>query len=535
MTLSAAMLSFSMPALAYADAAGTVSETQAPGESSGHYTYEAPSRGGGPGEVLAGGSSAAGIAGGAPGSTAVPGAAGSAEGAPGTGSLDAGSQTGAENMPGGAAVGTPGAADDGVQLIDPSGNVSTGSSGPDFSDLSLGKEAGAVQEDDILHLSPFVHAQLLLSNGQLTEGFTSNMDAFSSPEDGFCGLRLRLENGVGDIYYRVYTAEHGWSKWAMNEMDTPYEGDGAKVQAVQIRTKGYTRNLYDVYYRAVLNDGTVLDWAHDGQTAGTMGTDRYIQSLEISLWKNGMRFWQKTANHMTAENYEGIVQEADGSLRYQTFNGAPYTGWAYDTQNHKYYFKDSIPVTGWQYLDGYKYYFDESGKVVTDLEPVIGLQKEYKLKLNKDMKTLTVYAKDGKNGFIMPVKVILTTVGPATPIGTYKTYQKYRWKFMHDNIYCQYLARFYNGFLLHSAIYEDAPDSYHFNAGTYNYMGKIQSDGCVRMVAGDAAWVYEHCKTGTEITIYNDEWTTGPFDRPAIEQAIPMDQNYDPTDPEVKK
>lgn len=104
---------------------------------------------------------------------------------------------------------------------------------------------------------------------------------------------------------------------------------------------------------------------------------------------------------------------------------------------------------------------------------------------------------------------------------------------MHDNIYCQYLARFYNGFLLHSAIYEDKADAHHFNAGTYNYMGKIQSDGCVRMVAGDAAWIYDNCKIGTQIKIYNDAWVMGPFDRPAIEQAIPMDQDYDPTDPAV--
>ena len=149
------------------------------------------------------------------------------------------------------------------------------------------------------------------------------------------------------------------------------------------------------------------------------------------------------------------------------------------------------------------------------------------------MKTMTIYAKDGNNGYIMPVKVILNTIGPDTPIGTFKTYEKYRWKFMHDNIYCQFCARFYQGFLMHSLIYMDSPDSYHFEAGSYNYHGKRRSDGCVRLTAGDAAWLYNNCPTGTTITIYDDEWVMGPLDRPAIEWAIPMDQNYDPTDPAI--
>ena len=88
------------------------------------------------------------------------------------------------------------------------------------------------------------------------------------------------------------------------------------------------------------------------------------------------------------------------------------------------------------------------------------------------------------------VTVDSATVGDDTPIGTYKTYVKYRWKFMHDNIYCQYLCRFKDGFLLHSVIYLDQPDSYHLNAGSYNYLGKIYSDGCIRMVSGNAAWIY---------------------------------------------
>ena len=392
---------------------------------------------------------------------------------------------------------------------------------------------GHVQADPVMGRVPAVHVQMLQTDGNLTAGFTTNMEAFSCPTDGFTGLKLRLEDGTGDVFYRVYTNEHGWSKWAMNEMITPYSGDQAKVRAVQMRINGYTRNLYNFYYRAILNDGTSLGWAHDGQTAGALGKDQYIQALEVRLWKTGCSFNDNTSGYLLADNSEGVIVGADGSVSYSRFDGSAYTGWGYDTENNKYYFKDNVPVTGWQYIGDYKYYFDETGKVVTDLEPVMGLTGDYKIRINKDMKTLTVYTKDGSNGYIIPYKVILVTIGSDTPIGTFKTYADYRWKFMHDDIYCQYLLRIKDGFLLHSIIFYGAPDSYHLTASTFNQLGKNQSDGCIRMLSGDAAWVFNNCGLNTSVEIYNDKWVMGPLDRPAISWVIPDTQCYDPTDPEV--
>ena len=389
---------------------------------------------------------------------------------------------------------------------------------------------GPVTEDPVLHLVPDVHVQMLQMDGNLTDGFTTNMDMFTSGTDGICGLKLRLEDGVGDVYYRVYTDQFGWSEWGMNEMMLTYALYQQHVTAIQMRINGYTRNLFDFYYRVVLNDGTILDWTHDGMTAGTIGTGKYIQAMQVKLWKRGCAFPESTSMPMLG-NYEGLVME-NGNPTYRTASGAPYTGWAHDIYNNKYYFNDSVPANGWQYVRGYKYYF-ENGRVVTDLEPIIGLQSNYVLKLNKEMKTLTVYAKSETGKYDMPVKVILVTRGPATPIGTFKTYENFRWKFMHDDIYCQYLLRFKGGFLLHSIIYQVEPDMYHLTAVTYNQIGKNASDGCVRMRSGDAEWVYRNCGLNTELVIYEDYWSPGPFDRPAVEWAIPVDQNYDPTGPDI--
>ncbi len=390
-----------------------------------------------------------------------------------------------------------------------------------------------VQADPIFGTVPLINAVMIDTAGNAEAPFSTNTAAFTSTSDGFGGLWLCYDRAIGDVYYRVYTNEHGWGPWAMNEMRTPHYGDGAKVTAVEIRTKGHTSNLYSIFYRATLNDGTTLGWARDGMAAGTFGTGKYIQSFEIKLFKRGTG---SAGGCQEGANYEGVVNN-NGTAYYSTFDGRAFTGWAYDIDDNKYYFQNNNIVTGWQYIDGYKYYFDASGKVVTDLEPIIGVTGDYIIKINKAMKTLTVYGKDGDNGYIMPVKVILTTIGNATPIGTFKTYEAFRWKYMHDAeggaYYCQYLLRFKNGFILHSIIYQGQADSHHLIADTYNELGKNRSDGCVRMLSGDAAWVYNNCGLGTQVTIYNDEWVVGPLDRPAIEQAIPRTQNYDPTDPVI--
>ncbi|MDO4266553.1 MAG: L,D-transpeptidase family protein [Eubacteriales bacterium] len=436
---------------------------------------------------------------------------------------------------------------DGVQLISPSGssgqgsNVSQGVVPAGYIDQSqLADGDGTCVADDILGMRPFTNTQLVNTEGVLdvyTMKTSVDADQWNTVGDGFIGMRSRLEEGVGNVFYRLHS-DAGWSNWALNEttVQTP---DNGKVTAFQTRLQGYTGNLYDIWYRAQLSDGTVTGWASNGMTCGTIGTGLYITGIEHRLWKKGVKFPESTANYFYGAQYEGMVYDASGALRYQKADGSAYTGWAY-VNNDKYYMQDNVPLTGWQYLDGYKFYFDESGKLVTDLEPVMGNPGDFQIRVNRARNSFTIYTKDGDNGYIIPYKVFLTTLNSKeTPLGTYKFYVKYRWKYMHDEgqtgrgIYCQFLNRFYNGYLVHSLIYKDKADSYHFDAGSYNYLGAQSSDGCVRLRADQAQWVYNNCPNGTQITIYDDLWNIGPLDRPAVEQVIPMSQNYDPTDPVI--
>lgn len=347
-------------------------------------------------------------------------------------------------------------------------------------------------------------------------------------------------DGVGRYYYRTYTNNGGWGPWCNSKEITPANSDDAKVQAIQIRQKGYAAVLGDLYYKAVLNDGTVLDWAKAEQTSGTVGTDRYIVAFAIVRLAKGSAAPGGTYAPMAGSHYDGpYVDSKDGTVKYSTADGSPYTGWAM-INNKQYYFSEGNLVQGWFYADGYKYYSGDDGAVVTDLEPVMGLVGNYNIRYNKSTRTLYVMAFDAESGkYCIPFKTFMSSCGPDTPIGTFKTYARYDWKYMHDSgdgsgdIYCQKLTRFKDGFLMHSLLYYRQPNPFTLDAINYNFIDDAASGGCIRLRAGDANWIYHNVPLQTPVTVYQNIHEKGPVEKDCVEQVIPRTQNYDPTDPEA--
>ncbi len=377
----------------------------------------------------------------------------------------------------------------------------------------------------------FKYGMWNVDNSEIS-GAPSNAQAFAYSPSGFPRLQIH-HSGIGRYYARAFNMNSGWSPWINSGEATPNGDQNNKVQAVQIRAKGYGGVLNDIYYKAVLSNGAVTGWGKNGQTVGTIGTDAYIVALKVVMWDKTKEFPESTTGLLLAPFYDGVYRDESGALRYSRADDAAHTGWGAEN-NTFYYFKDGVVQTGWQYIDGYKYYFAEDGQLVTDLEPIMGLTNDYVIKYNKATATMYIMARDGANGYIIPFKTFMSTDGPDTPLGSYKIYAKYAWKFMHDDIYCQYLSRFFNGFIIHSLIYYDKPSSYALDANTYNYMDIAQSGGCLRLRAGDAAWVYHNCKMGTPVMTYSNLHEKGPVEKPAIDTPIPTSQKFDPTDPVVQ-
>ncbi len=346
----------------------------------------------------------------------------------------------------------------------------------------------------------------------------------------FQSISTYLEGIHGDLLYRTYTAG-SWNNWVMNGQQSDLKEGWPAVEAVQYRFAGPVADEYDIYYTATLNNGTQTGWAKNGTTCGSINQNLYIVGLRLAFFEKGTEPGLNLSNPVSAAHADGI-QYIDGAMRYIHGDGSNYTGWGWIGED-RYYFVDSYPVTGWQYIDGYKYYFGDDGKMWADVESLVGTAGPFKLKINKEMNCLTVYAQDGGNGFIIPVKSFLVSTGDDTPLGTFKTPAKYRWQLMINDVYTQYATRLGSGLriLMHSIIY-DAKDPYTVWASTYNNLGIARSAGCIRLTTADSKWIYDHCSIGTVVEVYESK-VPGPFERPTIEKEIPFEQTWDPTDPNV--
>ena len=187
---------------------------------------------------------------------------------------------------------------------------------------------------------------------------------------------------------------------------------------------------------------------------------------------------------------------------------------------------------GWYYENGYKFYY-ENGVKLTDVSSILGPQAEYMAKVNRTACTVTIYARDGGNGFIIPVKAFACSVGlpdTPTPAGTYHTLAKYRWHELMGPSYGQYCTRIVGGVLFHSVAGANMT-SYNLSAVEYNKLGSPASHGCVRLCVRDAKWIYDNCSLGMTVVIY-DSADPGPLGKPDTIK-IPMGQNWDPTDPNL--
>ncbi len=339
-------------------------------------------------------------------------------------------------------------------------------------------------------------------------------------------VAMSLNGLSGSISYGIHVNFGGAQAWA---------GDGHSVgttdvehiwiEAIQIAISGEIAKSYDVYYRGTSAIAGQHGWAAAEQLMGTIGRGDYLTGLQVVLVPKGSGYPGSYEGRFYS-SHSGSIHVEMGNTTYA--NG--YTGWV-DHDMARYYFVNGRAVTGWQYIDGLKFYFNEGGALIMDVDNIIGKQPSYQLRVNKQLNCLTVYAKDGANGYIIPVKSMLTSVGDNTPIGTFRTPEKYRWRLMVNDTYTQYATRLTagKGFLFHSITYDaQRPDALIPNG--YNYLGVNRSLGCIRLTCGNAKWVYENCPLGTEVVVYNDPNSPGPFFKP-YQVWIPLSQTWDPTDP----
>lgn len=315
-------------------------------------------------------------------------------------------------------------------------------------------------------------------------------------------------DGTGKKYTGTYSAKHYHS-------GTPYTGscNGIRYSSGKKLTGFYNKKYY--------KSGKVY--------SGVYGSYYYKKGVKQTKYK-------KTVKKMN-----------NGKIYYFQKNKKVYKGTGWKRVNgNRYYFKKGVAVTGWKYIGKYKYYFSSNGKLCQDLIAKFGSKwkkKDILIKVNRRKNCVTLFAKDGKKGYTIPVKAMACSVGKAaTPTvkGTfYLTKSRtYRWAklggpTMGGYCYGQYCSRITGGYLFHSVTYS-RQNNRTLSSTAYNNLGGPASHGCIRLQTGNAKIIYDIARNKKTKVIIYDGKSVGPFDKPTVKK-IRAGQNYDPTDPNIKK
>ena len=205
-----------------------------------------------------------------------------------------------------------------------------------------------------------------------------------------------------------------------------------------------------------------------------------------------------------------------------------------EKENKASYFKnDGIMARGgYVKINGYSTYFDSNGKGAPTEAWVKKYVKSryYYIKVNRKQNTLTVYTRDYKGNFTIPVKAFICATGKrSTPTFTgtgFSSRWTNKWYYFPDHkTFVQYPTYFEipnpsypnnkkkNGkYMFHSLIYE--PNTLSLRKSSFNSIGTSASSGCVRLYLRDAKWIYDHFQDGSTIVIYEDS-NPGPLGKPA--------------------
>lgn len=159
----------------------------------------------------------------------------------------------------------------------------------------------------------------------------------------------------------------------------------------------------------------------------------------------------------------------------------------------------------------------------------------YRLEVNCEKNVVNVYEKDSNGEYTNCVKVMLCSIGSATPrSGTYslKKYGGWEWKGLQGDVYGQYATQITGNILFHSVPYTEKYNPASLEYWEYDKLGTAASLGCIRLTVKNAKWIYDNCASGTAVKFYSDS-NPGPLGKPS-ERKISGEEAYrgwDPTDP----
>lgn len=159
---------------------------------------------------------------------------------------------------------------------------------------------------------------------------------------------------------------------------------------------------------------------------------------------------------------------------------------------------------------------------------------KYSIDVNTNQNIVTVYELDKDGGYTIPNRAFVCSVGEGTPLGSFKTSDRYEWRELFGNVYGQYATRITGHILFHSVPYKTMNKN-DLEYDEYNKLGTTASMGCVRLCVKDAKWIYENCPSGTSVNISDNNYIE-PLPKPAAYNIDLSDTDklgWDPTDTDL--
>lgn len=184
-----------------------------------------------------------------------------------------------------------------------------------------------------------------------------------------------------------------------------------------------------------------------------------------------------------------------------------------------------------KYTKAYTFLYDMDNNRIENVQAFLK-KKDYCLKVNLTQNVMTIYARDGKKGYRIPVKAYLCSGNTSDKTGTFSLGVKYRYRTLFYNSYSQWASRIYGAILFHTVPYKRSQNPNSLDAKQYNLLGTSASHGCIRLQCVATRWINKNCKSGTRVVMYKSK-NPGALGKPKLEK-IPKWHTWDPTDPTMK-
>ena len=345
-------------------------------------------------------------------------------------------------------------------------------------------------------------------------------------ESGIMATGITVQTDRPDKVY--YYDEDGKMHYGWKELD------GKQYYfhpTLGVMLKGAERNIDGVWYYFNEDGVMATGWTNHHNHTYYYQNDGHMTYGEKYIDGYWYYFHERTGVMATGWT---VQSEKPGKQYYYNDRGQMQYGWQ-AIGNNAYYF-DKVygvmkPYT-FKNSNGYWLAYDRNGNLVKDLRSAFNNESSYVIKVNKPMNTVTVYMQYGDGSYTVPLVAFICSTGASTPTGTFYTPDKWRWLRMMGPSWGQWVTQISGDYLFHSVYYNSTNNNNSLSVSAYNNLGKQVSHGCIRLTAGDAKWVYDHCALQTKVIIYSDTSTYGPLGRPTA-YKLPSWHTWDPTDPNM--